>query len=320
MTATLGAIFSLEAVFVLSGVVLVIFAVFTFADRSNPARIGTGLFWLLLGIAFALGGVLPAWATGTIVIALAVIDGLGKVRHGGYGDSTPEERVRAADRLGWRIFVPVLMIPAVTYGASLAFAGQGIEPNRLVFVSLGYASLLAALVALWITRGKPVQLVDDGRRLADAIGAVVILPQLLASLGRLFRDAGVGDVISGLVTGLIPEGSLLAVVIVCSATVAVFTFIMGNSFAAFPVIMTGIGAPLLIAPFGADPALVGALVITVASCGTLCTPMAANFNIVPPALFEMKDQYGVIKFQAPYAMAMFVVHVVVMWGLIVAMG
>lgn len=32
-------------------------------------------------------------------------------------------------------------------------------------------------------------------------------------------------------------------------------------------------------------------------CGTLMTPMAANFNIVPAALLELKDKYQVIKVQ-----------------------
>jgi uncharacterized membrane protein len=43
--------------------------------------------------------------------------------------------------------------------------------------------------------------------------------------------------------------------------------------------------------------------------------MAANFNMIPPALFEMRNQYGVIAFQAPYAAVMFVVHVAIMWFL-----
>jgi uncharacterized membrane protein len=32
-------------------------------------------------------------------------------------------------------------------------------------------------------------------------------------------------------------------------------------------------------------------------CGTLMTPMAANFNLVPAALLELKDPYGVIRAQ-----------------------
>jgi uncharacterized membrane protein len=311
-----GWLTSLDAIFALSGIVLMIIGGYTLGDRANSARIGTGMFWILLGVAFAFGSILPAWVTGVLVIAMAAIDGFGRVRRGAYNEATHADRVRAANRFGGWIFVPVLMIPALTYASSLAPWGQGVDPNRIVFVSLGYASLLAAIVALALTRARPVELVHEGRRLADAIGAVVILPQLLASLGTLFRTAGVGDVIAKIVTAVIPEGNLFAVVLVCCLSIVGFTFIMGNSFAAFPVIMAGIGVPLLIKPFNADPALVGAIVLTCASCGTLCTPMAANFNMVPPALFEMRDQYGVIKYQAPFAAVMLMVHIVLLWALV----
>lgn len=307
---------SLEAMFVFSGVLLMILGAFTFVDRANPRRFGTGLFWVLLGVAFAFGGVLPAWATGALVIAMVAIDGLGAMGQGRYGESSAAEREVRADQLGWRIFLPVLIIPALTYAASLVPWGTGVSGDRVVFVSLGYASVAAALVALAITRARPLALVHEGRRLADAIGAVVILPQLLASLGTLFTRAGVGTTIAGMVSAVAPEGNLFAVVLAASLSIAAFTAVMGNSFAAFPVIMAGVGVPLLITPFDADPALVAVTLLTCASCGTLCTPMAANFNIVPPALFEMHDRYGVIRFQAPFALAMFVVHVLLLWWLI----
>jgi uncharacterized membrane protein len=311
-----NALTGLESVFVLSGVLLFVIGGFSFADRANPRRVWTGLFWILLGAAFAFGGVLPSWVTGTIVIAMVAIDGFGGVRQGAYGEPPHEERIRSADRFGWRIFLPVLMIPALTIGVSLLPWGAGVDPTRVVFVALGYSSLLAGAVAFALTRARPIEYVDEGRRLADAIGAVVILPQLLASLGTLFKTAGVGDVIKDIVTSIVPSDSLFAVILACCLSIVCFTFVLGNSFAAYPVIMAGIGVPLLVTPFHADPALVGAMVLTCASCGTLCTPMAANFNMVPPALFEMRDQYGVIKFQAPFAAAMFVVHVALLWAFI----
>ena len=89
---------------------------------------------------------------------------------------------------------------------------------------------------------------------------------------------------------------------------------MGNGFAAFTVIMTGIGVPFLISK-GADPIVVGALGLTAAYCGTLCTPMAANFNIVPAALLETKNKYSVIKSQIPFAIVMLLVHVVLLYTL-----
>ena len=44
-------------------------------------------------------------------------------------------------------------------------------------------------------------------------------------------------------------------------------------------------------------------------CGTLCTPMAANFNLVPPALLEMRDKYWQIKVQIPTALALLAVNI-----------
>jgi uncharacterized membrane protein len=312
----LDRVFSLETIYLLSGLTLVLFGVFTARDRGNSARFGTALFWFLLGLIFALGSVMPSWATGVLLVALVALDGLGVVRQGSYGEASEAERQRSADKLGLGLFVPVLMIPFLTASAYLALRGYGFDPNRIIYVSLGFSSVLAAGVALAITRAKPAALVHEGRRLADAIGAVVILPQFLAALGELFKSAGVGDTIAWLVGAVIPTGNLFAVVFVLCASIALFTFVVGNSFAAFPVIIAGVGVPLLIDQFQANAALVGAITITAASCGTLCTPMAANFNLVPPALFEMRDRYGVIRFQAPFAAAMFVVHVLLLWSLI----
>lgn len=312
----LDALFTLEAVFVLSGLTLAAIAALSFVDRANPSRLGTGAFWLLLAVTFALGSVMPAWLTGTLVLAMVALDGLGLVRHGDYREPPHSERAASAARLGNRILLPVLAIPLLTYGASLALAPLALDANRVVYASLGYASIVAAIVALVITRARPRVLLDEGRRLSDAIGAIVILPQLLASLGAVFKAAGVGDVIASGVAAVVPADSLFLVVAVCCTGIAAFTFILGNSFAAFPLMMAGVGVPMLVVPFGADPALVGLMVITAASCGTLCTPMAANFNIVPAALFEMRSTYGVIRFQAPFAAAMLIAHILMLWAFI----
>jgi uncharacterized membrane protein len=51
-------------------------------------------------------------------------------------------------------------------------------------------------------------------------------------------------------------------------------------------------------------------------CGTLLTPMAANFNIVPAVLLELPDQYGVIRAQWPTALILLAVNFVLMWVLV----
>lgn len=308
-------LFNLEVVYVLAGLALTVFAVATALDRDHPARVGTALFWLLLGIIFALGSYLPAWLTGVLVIALVLLEGLGQVQKGTYSEATPAQRAASAERFGIRLFIPVLLIPVLTYASAQIFQKAGLDPNSLLYVSLGASSLLAAGLALALTRDHPVRLAQEGRRLADAVGAVLILPQILAALGEVFQAAGVGRVIAAGLKAAIPAGHLWVVCLVVCTSGALFTFILGNSFAAFPVIMAGIGVPLLIEPFGLNPALVGALTITAASCGTLCTPMAANFNLVPAALFEMRDRHGVIKFQARLAAILLGAHVLVLWTL-----
>jgi uncharacterized membrane protein len=59
--------------------------------------------------------------------------------------------------------------------------------------------------------------------------------------------------------------------------------------------------------------MAGIITLTAGSSGTLMTPMAANFNIVPAALLNMRDQYGVIKFQLPFALTIWSLHVLLLW-------
>ena len=51
------------------------------------------------------------------------------------------------------------------------------------------------------------------------------------------------------------------------------------------------------AAIGGNPAIVCAIGMLSGFCGTLMTPMAANFNIVPAALLELPDRNGVIRAQ-----------------------
>jgi len=152
--------------------------------------------------------------------------------------------------------------------------------------------------------------------LNEAMGAVNILPQLLASLGVIFTAAGVGSLIARGIQQIIPADNLFLLVLANCLGMALFTIVMGNSFAAFPVIASGVLVPLIVKPFGVNPAMAAIITLTAGSSGTLMTPMAANFNIVPAALLNMRDQYGVIKFQLPYALTMWLFHVLLLWLLI----
>lgn len=311
----MASVFSLDAVYVLTGIVLLIFALLTFADDANPRRIGSGLFWLTLGIIFVFGSLMPYWLTGLLVLFLVALDGLGQVSRGSQ-QTDQAAQAEHARRLGNRIFIPVLAIPIVTFAFALIFRWSGMDANRGALVGLGFGGLAAMFACLKLTGGGARALMNEGRRLNEAMGAVNILPQLLASLGVIFTVAGVGNLIAQGIQQVIAADNLFLLVLANCLGMALFTIVMGNSFAAFPVIATGVLVPLIIKPFGVNPAMAAIITLTAGSSGTLMTPMAANFNIVPAALLNMRDQYGVIKFQLPFALTIWSFHVLLLWLLI----
>ena len=301
-------LFSLDAVYALTGLVLFVFALLTLRDRHHPHRFSTGLFWMILGAIFMFGGLVPHWLTGLSIIGMVVIDGLGRVTRSASLPVTVESKAP-----GNRIFLPVLVIPFATFATALVFRILGKDVSRGALVGLAIGSLAAMVVGLLITRGTVKSMMDAGRRLNESMGPVNILPQLLASLGIIFTAARVGDLIAAGISHVVPESNLFLLLVANCFGMALFTMVMGNSFAALPVIATGVLVPLIIKPFGVDPAMAGILTLSAGASGTLMTPMAANFNIVPAALLEMRDQYGVIRFQLPFALTLWSLHVVLMW-------
>ncbi len=309
--------FSLNAVYVLTGVVLLVFSLLGFRDRSNQHRVGTSVFWLILGLIFVLGSVLPHWITGLLVLLMVAIDGAGRVGRRNSDDTEQSGQAQQKERtIGNRIFLTVLSIPLVTFVLALVFRWLGLNSNDGALVGLGYGGVAAVLVGLGLTRGTLREAFQEGRRLNDAMGAVNILPPLLASLGIIFTASKIGVLIAEGISKVIPGQNLFLLIVANCLGMALFTIVMGNSFAAFPVIVSGVLVPLIVKPFGVDPAMAAIITLTAGSTGTLMTPMAANFNIVPTALLDMRDQYGVIKFQAPFAIVIWSLHVIVMWLLI----
>lgn len=316
ISSVAGWVFSLQAVYVLVGLVLVVFASMTFRDRDNPRRVGSGLFWVILGLIFIAGGLLPHWLTGMLVLLMVALDGTGQVRRGSSIEVSKAEQEKEAARLGNKIFLPVLVIPLVTFAFAAAFKIAGADMNRGALVGLGFGGVAGAAVALRLTRSSLRTLLDEGRRINDAIGPFNILPQLLASMGIIFAAAKIGGLIAGAITRVIPQDNLFLLVLANCAGMTLLTIIMGNSFAAFPVIAAGVLVPLIVQPFGVDPAMAAIITLTAGSSGTLMTPMAANFNIVPAVLLDMRSLYGVIKFQLPFALTIWSLHVLLMYFLI----
>ncbi len=307
---------SLELVYVLAGIVLLVFSLLTFADRSNPNRVASGLFWLILAVIFALGGTLPHWLTGVMVLLMVALDGLGRVRRGHPANDDAASPQRYARRLGNRIFIPVFAVPMTTFAIAIVCRWLNYDPGRGALIGLAAGGCLAMVLILKLTGGSIREMFEAGNRLNETMGTVNILPQLLASLGVIFTAAKVGDIIAAGIQHVVPADSLFLLVVANCLGMTLFTIVMGNSFAAFPVISTGVLVPLIVKPFGADPAMAAILTLTAGSSGTLMTPMAANFNIVPAALLELRNTYGVIRFQLPFALAIWICHVLLMWAFI----
>lgn len=320
---------SLSAVYILIGLLLLTVAFMVWRDRTNPRRLTSASFWAIYGVIFLIGDYLPAALVGVLVILMALIAGCGGLGRGRdeqstnaetanpdwSGSATRENLSAAIARIGHKIFLPALCIPAMTLFSVFVLAKIGnedwqlLDAKNVTLVSLAIAVLVALAVALWLTRAPMSQPVRETKRLLEAMGWAVLLPQLLATLGFLFNDAGVGSAVASLSRDYLSLDSRFAAVAAYAIAMALFTIIMGNAFAAFPVITAGLGVPLLIIHFGGNPAVVAAIGMFCGYCGTLLTPMAANFNLVPAALLELKDQHAVIKAQAPTALLLLLVNI-----------
>lgn len=274
-------------------------------DKTHAKPLTTAIFWFILAFTFIVGPYVPHWVTGICVLCIAALTASKRVIQSTSDVPTAGATRKSADKLGYKVFIPALSLAFV---AVLAATFLPFGANN----AIGISAAVALIVAFVITKAPAKSAVVDGTRLMDNVGPVGILPQLLAALGALFTAAGVGTVIAKGVSTIIPDGSKLIAVAVYCIGMALFTIIMGNGFAAFSVITVGIGIPFLIMQ-GADPVVVGALGLTAGYCGTLLTPMAANFNIMPAALLETKDKYVIIKSQAPVALFMLLVHIILMY-------
>lgn len=297
----------LQIFYIMIGLYMGLTMVFTLKDKNHKTRIGTALFWGILSAVFMFGDYIPSQIVGALVIVIAVLSATKQINIGTLKQLDETFATLKAEKLGLKIFIPSLSIAiiAMLIASFTDFSGT---------VAIGISSTLTLVLTFVITKSKPKEFLEDSNRMYQSMGSFVILPQLLASLGVLFTAAGVGDKISAIISGVIPTGNVLVGVIAYCVGMAVFTAIMGNAFAAFSVITVGVGLPFVFAQ-GGDPVVCSVLALTAGYCGTLLTPMAANFNILPAALLELKDKNAVIKAQAPIAIILLVTHIFLMYTL-----
>lgn len=326
---------------VLAAIILLTVALFSWQDKHNPRRLTTSLFWGLYGFIFLVGD----WAydlmsritghenatsavyimTGILVTLMALIAGFGGVKSGKHGTLSEVHQQASADVLGNRLFLPALSIPVITVVGILLFNnfpslqeavfGPGNHATLITLFSMTCGCITGWLIALGMTKDTPAQSIQETRRLLDSIGWAFILPQVLATLGLLFAQAGVGSAVTWLAKSWLALDNRFIAVVAYVLGMALLTMIMGNAFAAFPVIASGIGIPVLLMEHGGNPAVMAAIGMFSGYCGTLMTPMAANYNIVPVALLELPDKNAVIKAQAPTGTILLFINIFLLYFL-----
>lgn len=297
----------LEVMYVFCGLVAIYVAVKSLLDKEHKSKYGSFVFWFALGLLFAFGKILSPLAAGILVVIMALPAMFSMVKPGNNPVAPAEFREKMASKYGNKLFIPAFSIGLF----AIIFAIPQITKLGAL-VGLGAGALIAIIITYFMTKDTPVTMLREGKRMLEAVGDLSVLPQLLASLGAIFTAAGVGTVIANGVKVLVPQGNVFIGIVIYAVGMAVFTMIMGNAFAAFSVITVGIGVPFVL-KYGLNPNIIGMLALTSGYCGTLMTPMAANFNVVPVAVLEMKDKYGVIKKQIPVALTMLVVQIIMMY-------
>ncbi len=323
----------LHLVYVVAGLLFASFAVLSIFDRENKRRVLNAAFWALVAASFIAGDQLGDLGNGVLVIALAILAGVG-LGLGKPKTTTPEERMQRALKRGDWLFGAALVVPAVTLVLSLVLMapkfldmkpltvfGQpflGADQPNVVALALGIFT--AVIVAIVWLKPAPLTPLQEGRRLADSIGWATVLPQALGALGGVFAAAGVGKAVGDLTSGWIPQDSAFVVIAVYTCGMALFTVVMGNAFAAFPIMTAAIGMPLIVGHLHGNPVIMAAIGMLSGYSGTLMTPMAANFNVVPAVLLELPDRNsifnGVIRAQIPTGFIMLIVNTLLMYALV----
>lgn len=293
-------------VWILIGLITIYAGIKNLRDEENPSRVGTAIFWCTFGVVCAFGTWLPAKVTGALVLVMCIPPIMKKVKVGKSEAPTKEYTAKQHEKVGMKIFIPAFTVAVF----SLAFA-LFTNISSMLAITCGVFVAVIILMAYNPTENKAPVFLKESERFLSLMGPLCMLPQLLGCLGGVFTAAGVGDVLAAIVGKIVPEGNIYIGILVYAIGMVVFTMIMGNAFAAITVMTVGIGGPFVLA-LGGDPVTIGMLALTVGYCGTLLTPMAANFNIVPVAILDMKNRFSVIKNQVLVALIMFTIQVIMM--------
>src|SRR6185437_13072777 len=161
----------LDAVYVLLGVMFAAFAVSHALDRSWRSALFWGCFAVLVGA----GSLLPDIANGLLVILLAVLAVMG-LRPAPVATTDEQARTQCAAKLGNRLFLPALTIPAITLVGTFllplvkANGAPMVDPKQVTLISLAIGAVAGLAFTMVLLRAPITTAMREGRRLVDAIG------------------------------------------------------------------------------------------------------------------------------------------------------
>ena len=103
----------------LAGLMFAAFALLSALDRANRKRLGNAAFWGLMALSLLAGSWLGDFVNGLIVLGLVALAGFGLIGRSHPPTTNDEERTAWSDRLGNRLFLPALIIPATALVGTL---------------------------------------------------------------------------------------------------------------------------------------------------------------------------------------------------------
>ena len=113
------------------------------ATKNEEARIGTSLFWFLLGVIFTFGKIIPSVGVGVLLVLMGCLTVLKQVKMCSFVESTPEFRKKASERVGNKIFIPA--VPKATPAAKIPVFFQLIHSKHFNIIILLLSVLITGI-------------------------------------------------------------------------------------------------------------------------------------------------------------------------------
>lgn len=311
-------LFSLELAFALIGALMLLAAQQAWQLAGDTPSKCRALFWSLWALILIGGSYWRIDLLGAMVIAAALLSVPAFKANTSRAEAAEAAESLSRVSLSARLLHPALLLPlcVMVFFLTLKLWPPAVLDQKLSpLVALQYAAISVLMFACIYLRFDVRKAVQGGASMTHQLGWPIVLPLMLAVLGAVFVKAGVGDALSSLLSRFIPNQNAYVCLLAYVAMMVLLTLLLGNAFAAFPVAFSAIGMPWVVKLHGGDPVALASIGMLCGYCGTLMTPMAANFNTVPAVLMNIEPRRLVIYAQIPSALAILTLNtLLLMWA------